>query len=243
MITSNSNETIKKLAKRISLGEVVVLDTKNLIQEALNSSFEVDCILHIQNADIEFLTNCACPTIVVASHVLTALTNVKSSTGVAVAIKLKNSLPEQPLGDFVVLDNIQDPGNVGTILRTAQGANFNTVVLINCASVLSPKVIRASSGAVFNCNIATFATVADFLKWKTCQTPLVAANLNGKNLYNAVFPPSIGLVLGNEGHGISPELQQACTTTITLPMKNGLESLNVGVAGSIIMYHKQFGGK
>lgn len=135
---------------------------------------------------------------------------------------------------YLVLDGIQDPGNVGTLLRTALAFGYNTVYAINCADVWSQKVIRSAMGAQFSLNI--IPTSLD--KFKP-HGYLFIADLNGDNLSEInTTDKNFGLVLGNEGNGISPELKQLSHKIITIPMiKNGAESLNVSVAGGIIMYN------
>ncbi|MCL2621890.1 MAG: RNA methyltransferase [Firmicutes bacterium] len=151
-------------------------------------------------------------------------------------------------GRFIVCDNIQDAGNMGTICRTALAFGFGTIFNINSADTFSEKVIRASSGAVFNLNIIDI-TIQDFLNLFNTQKnklgiTLYSANLNGKSL--DAFENSaknFGIILGSEGQGVSKELQAASDATITIRMQNTLESLNVAVSAGIIMHKLSEGNK
>lgn len=244
MIVSKNNETIKLLRKNMQEQSIVFLDTKNVIEEALRASWDVQVVVCLPTADISYLDGIECERVIVSEEVLKHLTNVESTTGIAVGVAMKKRMLAKPSTSFVVLDNVQDPGNVGTIIRSALGSNFKTVILVNCASVQSPKVIRSSSGAVFHCEIYEIKEIGELLQiippW---NIELIAADMYGEDLFSCSLPNQFGLVLGNEGHGISKEIKNICNRVVSIPMQNGLESLNVGVAGSIIMFTKQFGGK
>ena len=132
---------------------------------------------------------------------------------------------------------MQDPGNVGTIVRTAAASGFDTIYLINSADYLSAKVIRSSAGMIFKINL--FNVSYDELLKITSENKLnlICADMKGENIYK--FKPnlsSFGIVIGNEGNGVSEVLRGACKFTVSLPMKNGVESLNAGVTASILMY-------
>lgn len=138
--------------------------------------------------------------------------------------------------NFVVLDGVQDPTNVGAIIRTALAFNIKNIVFLNSAFAFSPKVIRTSMGYVFNINVITM-TKSEFLeKVKKENIHLVAGTMQGQNIakYSAKLP--FGIVVGNEGNGISTDMLQACKSQVSVPMHNGVESLNVAVSLAIIMY-------
>ena len=130
---------------------------------------------------------------------------------------------------FLILDRIQDPGNLGTILRTASAFNFNTIYLIDCADPWSQKSIRSAMGAQFHLNIHKYNP--DHIKGST----IYIADLNGTPL-SAIKPTApFGIIMGNEGRGVSAELKRLPHQVVTIPIKN-VESLNVAVAGGIIMH-------
>ncbi len=162
-----------------------------------------------------------------------SLQNLENYHGrVAVARIPKPSTPTTP---FLVLDRIQDPGNMGTILRTALAFGFKTVYTIDCVDPYSPKVIRASSGMALRVNIID----TDYAHLPT-DTLYYLADLNGSKP-TPVKTTNFGIVLGNEGQGINPIFyQMPHYQVVTIPMNDGCESLNVAVAGGIIMCYTHF---
>ncbi len=142
--------------------------------------------------------------------------------------------PTKPTTPFLVLDRIQDPGNMGTLLRTAFAFGFKTIYTIDCVDPYSPKVIRASSGMGLRLNIID----TDYEHLPTdCLYYL--ADLGGKQP-TPIKDTNYGIVLGNEGQGINPIFYQKPHQVVTIPMVAGCESLNVAVAGGIIMCYTHF---
>ena len=151
-------------------------------------------------------------------------------SAIAVCKKPKSSAISE---DFIiVLDKIQDPNNVGAILRTTAAANFHDVILIDgTADPFNPKSIRASMGAIFHLNLIDMSE-DDLLNSKF---NLVAAHINGIDYKNFDKPERCALILGNEGAGVSKNLREAATK-ITIPISN-VESLNVNAAAAILIFH------
>jgi TrmH family RNA methyltransferase len=140
--------------------------------------------------------------------------------------------PTAPTTPFLVLDNIQDANNVGALLRSAAAFDYKTVYCIDCADQYSPKVIRTSSGMSLQLNIVA-CDYADL----PSNCALYIADADGKPLQD-IKPAdcNFGVVLGNEGCGVSPGLYRRPHTAASIPMQPACESLNVAVAGGIIMY-------
>lgn len=142
--------------------------------------------------------------------------------------------PTTPTTPFLVLDRIQDPGNMGTLLRTALAFGYKTVYTIDCVDPYSPKVIRASSGMGLRLNIID--TDYDHLPTDTLY---YLADLGGSHP-TPIKTRNYGIVLGNEGQGINPIFYQKPHQVMTIPMAEDCESLNVAVAGGIIMCYTHF---
>ncbi|MDR0384262.1 MAG: RNA methyltransferase [Christensenellaceae bacterium] len=140
-------------------------------------------------------------------------------------------MPAVPTIPFLVLDCIQDPTNMGAILRSAFAFGFRTVYCINCVDQYSSKVIRASAGYCLRLNIIN-CNYQDIPNEK-----LFVAGFNGKEVKG--FSQINNLVLGNEGNGVSAEILSKSHEIISIPMNEGCESLNVSVAGAIIMYYNK----
>ena len=131
----------------------------------------------------------------------------------------------------LVLDGIQDPGNLGTIIRTADWFGFDQIICSeNTVEAYNPKVVQATMGSLSRVKI-NYLDLPAFLK----QTPLpkIGTLLNGKNLYQMEWPKEGLLVLGSEGQGISEEVKTTLTEKVTIPGAGHTESLNVGVAAAI----------
>ena len=144
---------------------------------------------------------------------------------------------EGELGNrILVLDNIQDPGNMGTILRSAVAFNFDTVVLSkDTVDLYNPKVVRSTKGMMFNVNVIVrdlpsfLSEVDDYMRYGTDV-------VDGVNIKKEDIPSKVVIVIGNEGNGISDEVKEYCKKNIYIGMNNNCESLNAGVSASIIMY-------
>ena len=136
----------------------------------------------------------------------------------------------------IVLDAVQDPGNVGTLLRTAQGLGAAGVLALpGTVELTNPKVIRGSMGATFSLP-ALGVTVDELLLWsKERKVPLLIAEAGGEPVGRKPVTKPVALVLGNEGGGVSPVIRDA-GRAVAIPLTPGTESLNVAVAGAILLY-------
>ena len=152
-------------------------------------------------------------------------------------------LPEQtefvPKKGMLILDGVQDPGNIGTIIRTAEGAGYGAVICLKgTADVYSPKVVRAAAGSLFRMPIVTVASEQDLFELiRSLEKRLVVTCLEGDCIYYDVnLTENIALVIGNEGNGASRSLIDQADVRLRIPMKGALESLNASVAAGILMY-------
>ena len=140
---------------------------------------------------------------------------------------------------LIALDGVQDPGNVGTILRTADAAGLDGVILgPECADVFSPKVLRASMGSVFRMGLSFPPDLAACLgRMRDRGYAVLSSQLDGDPFgARGDVGDAWVLVIGNEGSGVSPEVKAAATHHLALPMRGGAESLNAAVAAGIMMY-------
>lgn len=147
--------------------------------------------------------------------------------------KISNDLESKVL----ILDSVQDPGNIGTLMRSALAFGFATVFIGDgCVDIFNPKVIRASQGAIFKLNFL-FGDVIKFIKTINKKDYIVyGTNVrNGEDVSKIKPNKNIAFILGNEGHGVSDEIIKYVGKNLYIPIKT-VESLNVAIAGSIIMY-------
>jgi RNA methyltransferase, TrmH family len=178
--------------------------------------------------------------IAVSQPALMALSQVKTPQGIAATVTLPGKADPAQMGDRVVLlENVQDPGNVGTILRTADAAGFHECLLTpGCADPFSPKALRATMGSVFRVPVTRTESASQAAKKLADNGYLViATTLDGEDFFkHGPFPQKVCLIIGNEGAGISPETSAAATKHYRLPMRGGAESLNAAIAAAVFMY-------
>ncbi len=170
------------------------------------------------------------------------LSDTKTPQKVLCIAYYTQDIVKTPKTNFLVLDGLQDPGNVGTLIRTAKACGFESVFLVGCVHVTNSKLIRSSAGAVFGSDIYELSH-AKFLSFaKENNLKLICADMDGENIFefadklqnkNTSF---LGVVVGNEGNGVCEEIETLCFKKVKIPMREGIESLNAGVSGSIIMY-------
>lgn len=170
----------------------------------------------------------------VSDAVMKSLSDTVSPYGMAAALKIPRREFALPQGNALVLDGVSDPGNLGTILRTAAAADFTDVYLLDCADVYAPKTVRASMGGVFRVRAAkvTEEQAAEVAE----KTVSVALDMDGGSIAECTLTPPVTLIAGSEAHGVRERLLKAAGGVKSLPMKNGMESLNVAVAAAVAMY-------
>lgn len=149
------------------------------------------------------------------------------------------TLPQQLTGKrYVVLDGVQDPGNVGTILRTADAFSADGLLLVNaCADLYNPKTIRATMGAVFRCPVWNCDTTALRSLLTASNLPLYGAALRADTLdARTVDYSRCAIAIGSEGRGLSAEMLAACDETVLIPMRAHCESLNAAIAATVLLW-------
>lgn len=171
---------------------------------------------------------------VVEDNIFDKMSDTVSSQGLIAVLPIEDN-DTVASGNCLVLDSLQDPGNVGTLLRTACATGFDTVYLYRCVDVYSPKCVRSAMSAHFAINLVIVDDF-DVLKQRISNCRVVCADMDGKDVSQFQYNEPIALVLGNEGNGIGDYFNEISDDVVSLSMKNNLESLNVAVAGSILMY-------
>ena len=236
MITSKDNQIFKQLKLLKQNKQYLFLDNPKLIEEAICAGFTLEYLIVNANKKSNLTFN-AKNIVEFNESLFNVFTSTCNSQGLLGVIENKTKALKPPENNFLILDNLQDPGNVGTILRTALGANFKDVYLVDCVNVLNDKLVRSSMGAIFKLNVYE-CEKNDFLNFakSNFHSDIYVADMNGESVFEVTPKASFGIVLGNEGNGVSKEMFSISTKTIKIPMQNNLESLNVAVAGSILMY-------
>ena len=235
--------------------EAFLVEGRRMVEEALNSSFPVQAVLIRDSAaDSEALAALEnrltesghpdMPVFLLPDQVLSAVCDTRTPQGSAAMMGIRS----RPLSGLklIALDGLQDPGNVGTILRTADAAGFDGAVLSpSCADVFSPKVLRATMGSIFRVGLAFPADFPAFLLHLRDEGySLLSSQLDGDPFYDRRgVGDRLVLVVGNEGNGVSEEVRRLATHRLRLPMRGGAESLNAAVAAGIMMYELMRGSK
>ena len=235
IIRSRQNETVKRFialasdgAARREAGEFIGAGGK-LLAEAAASGAEVTCVLSENPVD-------GLPYRLVTPEILKAVSPLQNSPGPVFTVRMRALPPTAALSRVIVLENVQDPGNVGTVLRTADAFGMDLVVLCGaCADPYNPKTVRASMGAVFRQPAAR--TEPAGLRALLGGLPLYGAALSESAADVRTLPKSgLAVAVGNEGSGLTRELLGQCDGTVIIPMRPAAESLNAGVAAAVVMW-------
>ena len=160
-------------------------------------------------------------------------TQRKEKVSPAQQFELDNNAP------VLILDRIQDPGNMGTIIRTADAVGALGIILLEgCVDAYSPKVVRASMGSLFHLPVAQDVTEEEALTWcyRNGYEPAATALRNAQNVYKADISKKMAFIFGNEANGVAEELQAAAETRLFIPMAGLAESMNVAMAAGIILF-------
>jgi len=185
----------------------------------------------------EMLERANCPVVVVSAKVLESLCETVTPQGIVAQVTMMPSVNFVPTQSFIVLDGLQDPGNMGTIIRSAVATNTPDIVLINTVDVFNPKVVRASAGTLFHANFYPLSHEELIDICEKYNFGLVVTEMYGNNIFDdPPLPPRYALVIGNEGNGVSDVLLSHKDIGLTLPMNKKVESLNAGVSASILLY-------
>ena len=228
--------------ERLKTSETL-LDGPHLLASWLDAGREIlQIFVSGQGADnpeiAALLARSPAPKVLLDDKLFAELTELPSHSGVLARVAIALAAAVREDGFCVLLDGVQDPGNVGSILRTAVAAGVDQVLLSSaCADVWSPKVLRAGMGAHAAIEIVERADLIEFARG--FKGKIAATLLEGsESLYATDLTGSLALVLGSEGSGVSPELAALATTRIRIPMASGIESLNVAAAAAICLFER-----
>lgn len=245
LLTSPQNSKVAKARKlldkkyRKSSG-LYLIEGERLISDAQKHGAHIEEIFVKQSVADKLAFDEA---VVLVDNVFAKLQDTVNSQGVIAVVRQPEQRFDAPNGNCIVLDGLQDPGNVGTLIRTAAACGFSDVFAVNSVDLFSPKVLRSAMSAHFCVGLHQTDDIADvFRLLNSADCQIVAADMEGENVFTARLSPKVALVLGNEGNGLSEYSRRNAHITVSLPMQNDFESLNVAVAGSVIMYLIGFAG-
>ena len=256
LISSKSNGQIKeyimlkKSKKDRYKSNKFVIEGAKVCGEALNSGYEITAVYMTLSAIekytdlLECLNKSQIEIIEITEELSKVLGDTETPQGVYMVCKMLDIMQYidkiKYSGKYIILENIQDPGNMGTIIRTADALGIDTVyVSADSTDIYSPKVIRSTTGSIFRQNVVIVENVAEFIRKlsnKGATTFGAVLHKDAKLLGTFEFPEFSGCVIGNEGNGMSEEAISACNSLLTIPMSKHTESLNAGLAAGIVMW-------
>lgn len=234
IISSKTNPVIKKVSSlsdkkfRKLFGEFIVESVK-AVDESLSSGMSVSEIICTAEYADKYRD-----ALVVTDELFERISTEKSPQGVLAVVKIPFCPLRAPQGKCLLLDRVRDPGNLGTVIRTANAAGYEDIYLVGCADAYSPKAIRASMGGVFYVNVYEGGYEEVFRALE--GTPLICADMSGEDVFKFRAPERFCLCIGNEGSGVSDTVSAKSDYTVKIPMRDTCESLNAAVSAAIAMY-------
>lgn len=234
VITSKSNPIIKEITKlndkkyRREVGSYLVEGIKP-VDECIAAGCEIEKIVCTEKL-AEYYDN----SIVVSEDVFGAMSSEKTPQGVIAVVKIPQNSLKRPQNSCILLDRLQDPGNLGTIIRTANAVGYREIYLINCTDAYSPKAVRASMSGIFFTEI--YQGSEEEILNVLSSIPLISADMLGENIFEFEPPSKFCLCIGNEGSGISDIIKSKSNYKVKIPMSETCESLNAAVSAGIAMY-------
>ena len=234
MITKNQIKFIKSLSlkKNRQKEQLFIAEGEKIVAELLNSNFEFHEIFAtnewiLKNTDVRAIK--------VPASELDRISNLKSANNVLAIVKIKQENLSVTDGLTLVLDDINDPGNLGTIIRMCDWFGVKQLVCSkSTVDCFNPKVVQSAMGSLFRVPII----YTDLEEYVTkVDTPIYGAFMDGENVRNVKVPESVHLIMGNEANGISEEINNLITDKVAIKnIGNSAESLNVAVATSILLH-------
>ena len=244
LITSRKNPLLQQVKKLLSSRKereqtgLFVADGTKLLQEAIGWWGGLETV--ILSDDVQMEIPQGVRTVVVPRDVMESISPMQSPQGALFLCRLPEKKSFAPKQGMLLLDGIQDPGNLGTILRTADALQIPVALLEGCADPYSHKVVRASMGAVFRMDIVqtTWAEAKNACAEAKIPIGVTALNDSAKDLREAPLN-TMAVVIGSEGQGVRKEILDSAQHSLIIPMNPNCESLNAAIAAAIVMWQMQ----
>ena len=180
----------------------------------------------------------------VTESVLRRITDTENPQGILATVMIEEKTVDDLMGNgmesplILIIEKLQDPGNMGTIIRSAEGAGVTGILVsYDSVDIYSPKVIRSTMGSIFRKNVAvTFDLIGDINKLRKKGVVIYGMHLSGSSMYDTDLTGPSAFLIGNEGHGLTDDISAAADKLIRIPMKGSLESLNAASSATVISY-------
>ncbi|MBC8507326.1 MAG: RNA methyltransferase [Chloroflexi bacterium] len=248
MLTSTSNAKVKHVkalqarSRNRREAQAFVVEGVRLVEEALKSDWEAQLIFYTDDLNarglgiVDAYRQKNAEAVLVSTDVMRAISDTQTPQGLLAVLPIDQVSPPKDLNFVLLLDNVRDPGNMGTLLRTAMAAEADTVLLPpGNVDPYAPKVLRAGMGSHFQLAIQTGAwdEVREIIK----PLQVFLSDAAGMHIYSQTdLTGPIALIIGGEADGAGPEARSLADHTLTIPMPGGIESLNASAAGAILMF-------
>ena len=250
-ITSKKNPVVrdasvlnKSASERYALGKYIA-EGARLVEDAAVSGVFIEALFFTETAEkkyqkyIEKAIKKANEVYRIDEQVASMLSDTKTSQGVFALCRMNKKSGELK-GRSVILENIQDPSNMGTVLRTAEAFGISTILLTGeCCDIYAPKTLRASMGAVFRANVIEIKeqnSLINTLKKENYKVYGSVPSDKAEKITEIKMDDKTAVAIGNEGDGLTEMFKEKCDSLVTIPMKGRAESLNAAAAASIIMW-------
>jgi len=245
-LTKNEIKFIKSLRikKYRDNHQLFIVEGEKLVNELMSqSTYKIDTVFHTQEYGIPE-TDLRFNSILISDKELAQISTLKSPNKVVATVKItaKFELNLQESDLVLLLDNVKDPGNLGTIIRTAEWYGIKNIIASEqTVDVFNSKTIQASMGAFYHVNFSYCHLESIITELKENDFVLSGASLSGVNVYKTEFETKTALVMGSESHGISPSIMKLLDRELLIPKVGVSESLNVGIATGIFLseYYRQ----
>ena len=225
-----------------------LIEGENLLDEAIRNHVRIETVLVREDCQKALPPAAADKAFLLDARLFDKLAQTVTSQGILAVVAKAEVRKEDFIGlpgsNFIVLDRLQDPGNIGTILRTADAAGYRLAILMKgTADVYAPKVVRAATGSLFRMPVVSMASAKELAEFTgAAGKKLTATCLDARRwYYDEDLTHDIALIIGNEGNGISRDLIESSDIQIKIPMQGNIESLNAAVAAGVLMYEAMRG--
>ncbi len=233
VITSKDNKRIKEIRKLLTKkgrtkAQQFLIEGEHLIEEAIQFGAHIEEIFVLETDTFNFDLK----TTVVTKDVMSSLSKLVTPPGIIAVVRMETKSIESDR--VLAIDGIQDPGNLGTLIRTADAFNFKRILIgKNTVDPYSDKVLRSSQGSHFHVSLEDVDLIEVMQNF---NGTILTTDLSGESLTDKITDEKIMIVLGNEGQGVSEEVLAAANYKVKIDMPGDAESLNVAVAGGILMH-------
>ena len=252
MITSKENQTYRHCVRlsarkyRQQYGEYLI-EGEKLIREAIKTGQRLKVVVAAESSmAVEILDGIPCGIVRASDALFSQMAQTENSQGILAVVQKEEHDEEffrkeirKKQGNVIVLDRLQDPGNIGTIIRTADAAGYSGVMTIKgTADLFSPNVVRAAAGSLFRMPVFSADSPEEAIRILEKEGKLIVATGFETEIlyYEAQLTENVGLIIGNEGNGISADLMRMAHKIVKIPMSGEIDSLNAAVAAGILMY-------